>query len=339
MSAVAGVSALGATVVGVGAGATGVGVYNREKIGNAANTLAKYVKSGFVAGKKVDRSSRLSGVVKVPEEKEGFYDSAKRFGGGVKRLGGYVQSRFSGKRANVHDPLEEVTEDEEIQRTEIPAVSSSRVRRREQDVVRKEEIRQTRRQRAMSQESRDREQAMEQERRDLEQAMEQERRDREQAMEQERRDREQAMEQERRNSEEIIQQENRDTREEPMQQGSRESRVTDNHLRRSRSFSPSARVVDKRPFDGVDGPSRKRTKVADGNYVPGGRKVGADPAKVEAVEEELKKEGSGTNDLMLMMMMMQQIQSATSYSDRGISDSYVPSQLSSYRMHTSDLTL
>ncbi len=120
----------------------------------------------------------------------------------------------------------------------------------------------------------------------------------------------------------------------------RTSGVPQGRLSRARSYYPSARSYDKRPFENEEGSSaNKRRKVADSDYVPKGRNVGADPAKVANAEEGLKKEG-GVNDLMMMMMMMQQIQSAMHYSsDRGMADSYVPSQLSSYRMHSSDLTV
>ena len=43
---------------------------------------------------------------------------------------------------------------------------------------------------------------------------------------------------------------------------------------------------------------------------------------------------------MMMMMMMQQVQSAMHYDpDRGMADAYVPTELTSYRMHSSDLTV
>ncbi len=354
VSAVAGTGAIGATVLGLGAGATGVGVYNREKVGETAKKIGDYVKSAFVTPEeKPHPSERLSDVVKVPEESGGIVDGAYRLGGylksalsteqlekgkpkesstlsssslqpetievpvertgfleGAKRVGGFVKSKFSTVSKSDDNPLEEITEESPLEHRTVPRESLwATVKNYGSHII---------------------PDGGEVHLLDTEKE-EQEKVDHDMALEYDRRNRDELMEDERTSS---------------VPSGTIADRNVENVSRpryrssRARSYSPSARVYDKRPMNTVEGASaNKRRKVADSDYVPRGKNVGADPDKVRIAEEGLKKEG-GVNDLMMMMMMMQQIQSSMHYpSDRGMADSYVPTQLSSYRMHSSDLTV
>ncbi len=364
VTAVAGTGTISATVVGLGVGATGVGVYNREKVGETAKKLGDYVKSAFVTPEeKPHPSERLSDVVKVPEERGGIVDGAYRLGGfvksafsteepktakpkypvhhemkekyreqlsrpssvqpevievpvehtgfveGAKRLGVFVKSKFSRESKSDDNPLEEIIDESPLEHTTVPKESYWKtVKSFGSHIIPDDGVTQL-----------------------LDTEKE----------EQEKMDHDLALEHDRRNRDELMEEEHTSS----VPSGTPADRNVEsisrpvNRVLRARSYSPSARVNDKRPINSVEGNSENKCrKVADSDYVPKGKNVGADPDKVENAEEGLKKE-AGVNDLMMMMMMMQQIQSSMHYSDRGMADSYVPSQISSYRMHSSDVTV
>ena len=87
--------------------------------------------------------------------------------------------------------------------------------------------------------------------------------------EQEKADHEMAMEIDRNNRDQLLEEQ-------------RPRRVSRGRVLRARSYSPTARrTYDKRPLndEGLASPNKRR-RLADGDYVPRGRNVGADPVKV-----------------------------------------------------------